>query len=136
MGARYLKSEEASIRDRYPTASRTHILAFIPSRTWSQISTHARRMGIHRTTQARGNSIQEGRKKLKGAWSDQENDRFDSYYPNSTRVALTDHFYPRTWLALQSHAEKRGIHRTREAIGQEIKIGREKAKSLEELSER
>ena len=128
MGARYLKSEEAVIRDFYPTSTREVILALIPDRTWSQISTHARRMRVLRTTQARGNSIQEGRKKLKGAWSDQENDRFDRYYPNSTRVALTDHFYPRTWLALQSHAEKRGIHRTREAIGREIKIGRKKGK--------
>ena len=57
---------------------------------------------------------------------------FNRYYPNSTRVGLIDHFYPRTWLSLQSHAEKRGIHRTREAIVREIKIGRENAKSLEE----
>ena len=128
MGARWLKAEEKEIVDHYPIASPAEMCRRIPDRTWSQIGVHARRMGIHRTTQARGNSIREGRKKLKGTWSDQENDRFDRYYPNSTRVGLIDHFYPRTWLALQSHAEKRGIHRTREAIGREIKIGREEEK--------
>ena len=132
MGARYLKMEETVIQVWYPTASKEKILDLMPGRTWPQIGVHARRMGIHRTTQARGNSIREGRKKLKGTWSDQENDRFNRYYPNSTRVGLIDHFYPRTWLSLQSHAEKRGIHRTREAIVREIKIGRENAKSLEE----
>jgi hypothetical protein len=126
MGARYLKTEDAAIEIYYPTASRDEVLKRIPNRTWGQIGVHARKMGIHRTTKARGNSIREGRKILKHSWSDEDNDKFDSYYPHSTRSALLNFFYPRTWLALQSHAEKRHLHRTREAVGRQIQIGRNK----------
>jgi hypothetical protein len=126
MGARYLKTEDKEIVKHYPTASRVEILELIPDRTWAQIGVHARKKGIHRTTQARGNSIREGRKILKHSWSDEDNDKFDSYYPHSTRSALLNFFYPRTWLSIQSHAEKRHLHRTREAVGRQIQIGRSK----------
>ena len=126
MGSRYLKVEEAAIRDLYPTVSPTDMLECIPDRTWSQIGVHARRMGIHRTTRAWGNSIRNGKKEIKGAWTDTENERFDGLYPFSTRASLLDIFYPRTWLAIQSHAEKRHLRRTREAVSREIKMGKKK----------
>lgn len=128
MGARYLKVEEAAIRDLYPTVSPTDMLERIPDRTWSQIGVHARRMGIHRSTLAWGNSIRDGRKEIKGAWTDAENERFDKTYPYLVRSSLLVLFSPRTWLAIQSHAEKRHLRRTREAVGREIKIGRENAR--------
>jgi hypothetical protein len=128
MGARYLKTEDEVIAMKYPTASRAEIMELIPNRTWAQIGVKARKMGIHRTTKAWGESIQEGRKILKHSWSDKDNDKFDSHYPHSTRSALLNFFYPRTWLSLQSHAQKRHIHRTREAVGREIQIGRKNGK--------
>jgi hypothetical protein len=128
MGARWLKVEEAAIVEDYLTASRAEMLERIPNRTWAQIGVHARRMGVRRTTQARGNSIREGRKELNGSWTDEENDKFDSYYPYSTRSALLKFFHPRTWFAIQSHAEKRNLHRTRKAVSREIKIGRGNAR--------
>ena len=124
MGARYLKMEDEVILKYYPTASRAKILELIPNRTWEEIGVHARKKGIHRTSTAWGDSIREGRKILKHSWSDVDNDLFDRYYPNSTRSALLNFFYPRTWFAIQSHAEKRNLHRTRKAIGREIAIGR------------
>jgi hypothetical protein len=126
MGARYLKVEEAAIRDHYSTATRADMLTFVPNRTWAEIGVHARRMGIHRTTQAKGYSIQKGREGTDISWSDEENDEFDSRYPHSTRAELLNFFYPRTLYAIQSHAEKRGLHRTREAMGREISIGKKK----------
>lgn len=128
MGARYLKAEEKVIRSHYPTASRAEILELIPTRTWAQIGVHARRIDVHRTTRARENSIREGRKEINGSWSDEENSKFDRYYPHSTRAALLSFFHPRTWFAIRAHAEKRHIHRTREAVGREIRIGREEAR--------
>lgn len=126
MGSRYLKAEEEAIRDFYPTATRTDMLALIPDRTWEEIGTHARRMRVLRTTQAKGNSIRNGKKEIKGAWSDEENERFNELYPYSARGFLIAAFYPRTWLALQSHAEKWHLHRTREAVSREIKIGKKR----------
>ena len=126
MGARYLKTEDEVILRYYPTASRVEIMKRIPNRTWEEIGVHARKKGIHRTSKAWGNSVREGRKILKHSWSDEDNDKFDRYYPHSTREALLSFFYPRTWLALQSHAQKRNIHRSCEAIGREIQIGRNK----------
>lgn len=128
MGARYLKTEDGVIVMKYPTAPRAEILELIPDRTWEQIGVHARKKGIHRTSKAWGNSVREGRKEINGSWSDEENDGFDSYYPHSTREALLNFFYPRTWFAIQSHAKKRNLHRTREAMSREIKIGRKNAK--------
>ena len=127
MGARYLKMEDRAIEVYYPTATRAEILELIPNRTWAEIGCHARRMGIHRTSKAWGGSIREGRKILKHSWSNQDNDKFDSYYPHSTREALLNFFSPRTWLSLQSHAHKRHIHRTRKAIGRQMNIGRKNA---------
>lgn len=131
MGARWLKAEAKEIAEYYPTASRAEMLERIPNRSWAQIGVHARRMCIHRTTRARGNSIREGRKEINGSWSDKENDQFDRYYPHSTRAALLSFFHPRTWFAIQSHAEKRQIHRTREAVSREIKIGQKNARKKE-----
>lgn len=128
MGARYLKTEEAAIRTHYPTATRAKMLILVPNRAWLQIGAHARRMGVHRTTHAKGDSIREGRKGTNGSWSDEENDKFDRYYPHSTRLSLLNFFYPRTWPAIQSHAEKRRLHRTREAVGREISMGKRNAK--------
>jgi hypothetical protein len=128
MGARYLKAEEAIIRSHYPTAARWKIMGMIPARTWVEIGVKARKMGIHRNKDAKGDSIREGRKEINGSWSDEENDQFDRYYPHSTREALLKFFYPRTWFAIQSHAEKRHIHRTREAVGRQINIGRRNAR--------
>lgn len=128
MGARYLKAEEAVIRSHYPSSRRWRILALIPGRTWVEIGVKARKMGIRRTKAAKGNSIREGRKSLKHSWSDVDNDKLDRYYPHSTRSALLNFFYPRTLLSIQAHAEKRHIHRTREAISREINIGRENAR--------
>ena len=116
MGARYLKIEDTVIEVHYPTATKEEILELIPNRTWAEIGVHARKKGIHRTSKAWGNSVREGRKLHKDAWTDKDNDKFDRYYPQSTREALLNFFYPRTWLALQSHAQKRHIHRTREAV--------------------
>lgn len=128
MGARYLKVEEAAIRAHYATATRVEMLDFLPNRTWSQIGVHARRMGIHRTTHAKGDSIREGRKEIKGLWSDEENNQFDRYYPHSTHAELLNFFYPRTGFAIRSHAQKRHLRRTREARGREISMGKRNAK--------
>jgi len=124
MGARYLKVEEIAIGARYPTASKEEILKLIPGRTWLQIGVHARHMGILRTTQAWGSSIREGRKDLKHAWSDSDNERFNRLYPVLTRAAMFTAFPSRSWKSLQSHAQKRGIRRTREAKCRQISIGR------------
>jgi hypothetical protein len=128
MGARYLKTEDEAIVEYYPTASRDKILKLIPDRTWEQIGVRARRMRILRTSKAWGNSIREGRKAMPNSWSAEDNDKFDSYYPHSTRSALLNFFYPRTWLSIQSHAQKRHLHRTREAAGRQMNIGRENAR--------
>jgi hypothetical protein len=85
-------------------------------------------MGIHRTSAAKGDSIREGRKLNPNAWSDEDNDKFDRNYPHFTRLALLEFFKPKTWFAMQSHAQKRHLHRTREAVGREINIGRENAR--------
>jgi len=128
MGARYLKVEETVIRAQYPTTSRTEILELIPGRTWAQIGVHARRMRILRTTKARGISIAEGRKALKHAWSIADNKRFDAMYPIVTRAQLSAAFPSRTWKSLQSHAQKRHLHRTRQAAGKQVNIGRSNAR--------
>jgi len=125
MGARYLKVEETVIQVHYPTATRAEILELIPGRTWAQIGVHARRMRILRTTKARGNSIREGRRLLEHAWSDEDNKRFDAMYPTVTRAQLSTAFPSRTFLSLQSHAQKRQLHRTRQAVGTQVNIGRE-----------
>ena len=127
MGARYLKEEEATIVADYPTASRAEILEKMPGRTWLQIGAHARRMGVHRTSQAWGNSIREGRKVLRGAWIDTDNERLDRIYSDATRVQLRAAFPSRTIRSILSHAQKRHLHRTHEAISNEIKTGRENA---------
>ena len=128
MGARWLKAEEAEIRNHYSTSTRAEMLLRIPERTWAQIGVHARRMRILRTTKARGNSISEGRKALKHAWSDMDNKRFDAMYPTVTRAQLRAAFPNRTWKSIQSHAQKRHLHRTRQAAGNQINIGHSKAR--------
>ena len=128
MGARYLKMEEEAIVKYYPTASRDKILKFIPDRTWGQIGVKARKMGIHRTSKAWGNSTREGRKLHKDAWTDQQNELFDHLYPTQTRVQLLTAFPQKSLFALQSHAQKRHVQRTREAVGREIQIGRKNGK--------
>jgi hypothetical protein len=133
MGARYLQVEERVIAEDYPFCSRAEILDKIPGRTWKQIGTHARRMGVHRTSQTWGNSIREGRKTLKNAWSTAENKRFDRVYPKLTRARLLDAFPSRTWLGIRAHAQRRHLHRTHEATGRQINIGRRNAKEQEEI---
>ena len=128
MGARYLKDEEGVITRYYPTASRTKILKLIPNRTLAQIGVHARTMGIHRTTSAKGNSIREGRKGLRSSWSDKDNNLLDQLYPELTHAQLRAAFPNRTYKSIRSHAQKRHLHRTTEAAGRQINIGRENAK--------
>jgi hypothetical protein len=128
MGDRWLKSEESEIVDHYPTASPAEMVLRIPERTWAQICVHARRMRVLRTTEARGNSIREGRKALKHAWSEKDNKRFDTMYPINTRAQLRAAFSSRTWKSIQSHAQKRHLHRTRGAAGKQINNGRSAAK--------
>ena len=128
MGDRWLKSEESEIVDHYSTASPAEMVLRIPERTWAQICVHARRMRVLRTTEARGNSIREGRGLLKHAWSIADNKRFDAMYPTATRAQLRATFPSRTWLSIQSHAQRRQLHRTREAAGNQINIGRSKDK--------
>jgi hypothetical protein len=67
MGERWLKAEEAVIQTHYPTSRRWEILARIPGRTLVEIGAKARKMGIHRTKEAKGDSIREGRKSHKDA---------------------------------------------------------------------
>ena len=128
MGARYLKIEDEVIERDYPTASREEILKLIPDRTWAQIGVHARNMGIHRSSKAWGNSVQEGRKLHKDAWTDQQNELFDALYPEQTYAQLLAAFPTKTITAIKSHAQKRHLHRTRAAVGREIQIGRENAR--------
>jgi len=92
-------------------------------------------MRILRTTKARGNSIREGRKTLKHAWSDKDNEQFDLIYPTYTHVQLLLAFPSRTRKSIQAHAQKRHLHRTREAAGRQIHIGREDARRKEERDE-
>jgi hypothetical protein len=128
MGERYLKAEEEAIRELYPTATRFEILSRIPDRTWGEIGVKARTMGIHRIKEAKGDSIREGRKTHKDAWSDLQNERFDRLYPTETREELLAAFPNRTFVSIRSHAQKRHIHRSREATGRQMNIGREEAK--------
>jgi hypothetical protein len=128
MGARWLKVEEAAIVEYYPTASRVKILERIPNRTWAQIGVHARRRGVYRTTQSWGNSVREGRKANKDAWNDQQNALFDQLYPTQTREQLLADFPNRTSLAIQSHAQRRHVYRTKEAGARQMNIGREEAR--------
>jgi hypothetical protein len=128
MGERWLKVEEEAIVNHYPTASRTKIWELIPNRTFAQIGVHARTMGVHRTSQAWGNSILEGRKALKDIWSTLDNERLDRMYPVYTRVQLCAAFPSRTLRGILSHAQRRHLHRTPEATGREINIGRENAR--------
>jgi hypothetical protein len=128
MGARWLKREEKEIVDQYSTASRTEMLERISDRTWNQIGVHARHMRVLRTTSAWGNSIREGRKNLKHSWSDADNERFDLLYPMHTYAQLLAAFPERSLKSIRSHAQKRHLHRTREAVGRQINIGRSAAK--------
>ena len=128
MGDRWLKSEVSKIVEYYPTASPAEMVLRIPERTWAQIGFYARRMRILRTTEARGDSIREGRKASKHAWSDMDNKRFDAMYPTVTRAQLSAAFPSRTWLSLQSHAQKRQLHRTKEARARQMEIGRKEAR--------
>jgi len=128
MGARWLKAEEKAIVARYSTASPAEMCRRIPDRTWSQIGVHARHMRVLRTTVAWGNSVRQGRKRLKHAWSDKDNERLDTIYPILARAQLRAAFPSRTWKSLQSHAQKRHLHRTREATGRQINIGRRNAR--------
>ena len=128
MGERYLKREETVIAVHYPTSTREEIMALIPNRTWTQIGIHARQMGIFRTSQAWGNSIREGRNILRNSWSVKDNFLFDRLYPFATYEELLLHFPDRTLTALQSHAHVRHLHRTREAAGREMNIGRRNAR--------
>ena len=128
MGARYLKVEEEILRAYFPTASRKEILEKIPTRTWAQLSAHARRMSIHRTTKAKGDSIREGRKTLKKSYSDAENNRFRRMYPVASRKELLAAFPKRTLAGLRSHAYILKVFRSREAKARETKIGREEAR--------
>jgi hypothetical protein len=130
MGERWLKAEEAVILTHYPTARRWKILALIPDRTWEEIGAKARKMRVLRTTQSKGDSIREGRKSHKDAWSDLQNERFDRLYPIVTREELLAAFPNRTFVSIQSHAQKRHIYRSREATGRQMNIGREEAKRI------
>lgn len=128
MGARWLKVEEEVIQKKYPIATKEEILMLIPNRTWAQIGVHARRMGVHRTTQSWGNSVREGRKANKDAWNDQQNALFDRLYPIRTREQLLVAFPNRTYFAIQSHAQRRHLYRTKEAGARQVGIGRRNAR--------
>jgi hypothetical protein len=127
MGERWLKAEEAVIPAHYPTSRRWEILAMIPSRTWGEIGVKARKMGIHRTKEAKGDSIREGRMMLKCTYSDGENERFDMLYPTSTHADLLVAFPDRTLKSICSHARRRHLHRTPEAKARQVQIGREES---------
>jgi hypothetical protein len=128
MGERWLKAEEAVIPTHYPTSRRWEILAMIPGRTWGEIGVKARKMGIHRTKAAKGDSIREGRMMLKSTYSDGENERFDRLYPTSTHAELLVAFPERTLKSIFSHARRRHLHRTKEAKARQVQIGRENAR--------
>jgi hypothetical protein len=124
MGARYLKVEEAVIRKYYPTAARWKIMGMIPDRTWVEISVKARKMGIHRTSAAKGNSVREGRASLKNSYDHSENNLLDRLYPSATHAELLEAFPTRTLPSLFAHARRRGLHRSKEAKARQVKIGR------------
>jgi hypothetical protein len=124
MGERWLKLEEEVIRTHYPTAPRAEILELIPNRTWGQIGVHARTMGVHRNSQAWGNSVREGRKTLRDSWSVEENMQLIKFYPHHTRAEVCAALPRRSWAAIGSHAHRLGIEKTREAKVREIQIGR------------
>lgn len=134
MGARYLKTEDDAIRSHYPTASRAEILELIPNRTWSQIGARARNKGIHRTSKAWGNSIQEGRKLLSNAWTKEEEKKLIAIYPHATYKLLLATFPSRTFNALSMRAQHLGLHRTHEARCMQVSIGRRNARKEKEGS--
>lgn len=115
MGARYLKAEEAVIRSHYPSSRRWEILALIPGRTWVEIGAKARKMKIHRTSAAKGDSIREGRALLESTYGTLENILFDRLYSSATHAQLLDAFPKRTLKSIFSHARRRGLHRSKEA---------------------
>jgi hypothetical protein len=128
MGNRYLKAEEEAIRELYPTATQFEIRSRIPDRTWAEIGVKARKMGIHRTTEAKGDSIREGRVLLKNAYSFTDNYLFDRLFPIKTHAELLAAFPGRSFKALISHAQRRHLHRTKEAKARQVQIGREEVK--------
>lgn len=128
MGERYLKAEEVVIQSHYPTSRRWEILALIPGRTWVEIGAKARKMGIHRNKDAKGDSIREGRMLLKSTYSFTENVRFDRIYPTATHAELLDAFPKRTLKSIFSHARRQGLHRSKEAKARQVKVGRENAR--------
>ena len=128
MGERWLKTEEETIRTHYPTAPRAEILALIPNRTWLQVSAHARRMGVHRTSETWGNSVREGRKLLPDSWTLAENLLLNQFYPQHTRAEICAALPRRAWKAIRCHAHKLDIERTREAKARQIQIGRGNAR--------
>jgi hypothetical protein len=130
MGERWLKAEEAVIQTHYPTSRRWQILALIPGRSWVEIGAKARKMGIHRTKEAKGDSIREGRMMLKSTYSDDENERFDKIFPTATHAELLAAFPDRTINSIFSHARRRHLHRTKEAKARQVQIGREEAKKI------
>jgi uncharacterized lipoprotein YddW (UPF0748 family) len=127
MGERYLKAEEAVILSHYPTSRRWKILSLIPGRTWAEIGVKARKMGIHRTKEAKGDSIREGRMLLKSTYEFSENTLLDKIYPTATHAELRDAFPNRTLKSIFSHARRRDLHRTKETKARQMKIGREEA---------
>ena len=65
MGERYLKEENQTLIQMYPTATKSEILVAIPGRGWIALCIHAKRLGIYRTTAARGLQIWAGRIRAK-----------------------------------------------------------------------
>jgi hypothetical protein len=124
MGERYLKTEEETIRTHYPTATRDEILTLMPGRTWVQIGAHARKRGVHRTSETWGNSVREGRKLLPNSWDIGENIQLINFYPQHTRAEICAALPRRAWKAIRMHAHRLGIERTREAKAREIQLGR------------
>ena len=124
MGERWLKVEEEIIRTHYPTAPRAEIVELIPNRTWGQIGVHARTMGVHRNSQAWGNSVREGRKLLPDSWSVAENMQLVKFYPRHTRAEICAALPRRSWKSIRSHARRIDVTMTREAKARAIRIGR------------
>lgn len=129
---RYLKTEEDTIRERYPFSPAEEILEQIPRRSWTAISAHARTMGVHRTQEAKGHQMLEGRKKKhtgnapSNFYSDEDIALFIELYPIASRTLIASKYPYRTRKGLNALAGRLGLHRTHEAKSAEIERAKKK----------
>lgn len=60
---RYSEEKKEVLRALYPDASKEEIMSAIPNRSWQSICERAHALGLHRSYEAKGRAITEGKVK-------------------------------------------------------------------------